>query len=167
VAAGVRTAFRAKTHRWRSWNQRWGITSYRGQDKRSTQRWPIPATGAEPMFSRLGPLSLPCRLSSLFIPLSHDALFRGALGGRLGPLGLFHAGLLSGRLISSKEGTWVLFHHDSSAAPHQTASPMRNQELCFSAFVLSATIASDNCRQLRNTRLRRAGSSRIVRRNQR
>ena len=27
------------------------------------------------------------------------------------------------RLISSNEGTWVLFHHDSSAAP-QTASPV-------------------------------------------
>jgi hypothetical protein len=34
-----------------------------------------------------------------------------------------HAGFLSGRLISSNEGTWVLFHHDSSAAP-QTASPV-------------------------------------------
>ena len=35
-------------------------------------------------------------------------------------------GLLSGRLISSNEGTWVLFHHDSSAAPQtvQTASPV-------------------------------------------
>src|SRR5712664_3912168 len=33
---------------------------------------------------------------------------------------------LSGRLISSNEGTWVLFHHDSSAAPQtvQTASPV-------------------------------------------
>ena len=32
----------------------------------------------------------------------------------------------SGRLISSNEGTWVLFHHDSSAAPQtvQTASPV-------------------------------------------
>jgi hypothetical protein len=37
-----------------------------------------------------------------------------------------HAGFLSGRLISSNEGTWVLFHHDSSAAPQtvQTASPV-------------------------------------------
>ena len=37
-----------------------------------------------------------------------------------------HAGFLSGRLISSYEGTWVLFHHDSSAAPQtvQTASPV-------------------------------------------
>ena len=34
-----------------------------------------------------------------------------------------HAGFLSGRLISSNEGTWVLCHHDSSAAP-QTASPV-------------------------------------------
>ena len=34
-----------------------------------------------------------------------------------------HVGFLSGRLISSNEGTWVLFHHDSSAAP-QTASPV-------------------------------------------
>ena len=34
-----------------------------------------------------------------------------------------HVGLLPGRLISSNEGTWVLFHHDSSAAP-QTASPV-------------------------------------------
>jgi hypothetical protein len=35
-------------------------------------------------------------------------------------------GFLSGRLISSNEGTWVLFHHDSSAAPQtvQTASPV-------------------------------------------
>ena len=32
-------------------------------------------------------------------------------------------GFLSGRLINSNEGTWVLFHHDSSAAP-QTASPV-------------------------------------------
>jgi hypothetical protein len=38
----------------------------------------------------------------------------------------FHAGVLSGRLTSSNEGTWVLFHHDSSAAPQtvQTASPV-------------------------------------------
>jgi hypothetical protein len=37
-----------------------------------------------------------------------------------------HAGFLSGRLISSNEGTCVLFHHDSSAAPQtvQTASPV-------------------------------------------
>jgi hypothetical protein len=37
-----------------------------------------------------------------------------------------HAGFLSGHLISSNEGTWVLFHHDSSAAPQtvQTASPV-------------------------------------------
>jgi hypothetical protein len=35
-------------------------------------------------------------------------------------------GFPSGRLISSNEGTWVLFHHDSSAAPQtvQTASPV-------------------------------------------
>ncbi len=35
-------------------------------------------------------------------------------------------GFLSGRLMSSNEGTWVLFHHDSSAAPQtvQTASPV-------------------------------------------
>jgi hypothetical protein len=35
-------------------------------------------------------------------------------------------GLLSGRLTSSNEGMWVLFHHDSSAAPQtvQTASPV-------------------------------------------
>jgi hypothetical protein len=34
--------------------------------------------------------------------------------------------LLSGRLTSSNEGMWVLFHHDSSAAPQtvQTASPV-------------------------------------------
>jgi hypothetical protein len=32
----------------------------------------------------------------------------------------------SGHLTSSNEGTWVLFHHDSSAAPQtvQTASPV-------------------------------------------
>jgi hypothetical protein len=37
-----------------------------------------------------------------------------------------HTGFLSGRLTSSNEGTWVLFHHDSSAAPQtvQTASPV-------------------------------------------
>jgi len=37
-----------------------------------------------------------------------------------------HAGFRSGRLTSSNEGTWVLFHHDSSAAPQtvQTASPV-------------------------------------------
>jgi hypothetical protein len=37
-----------------------------------------------------------------------------------------HAGFLSGRLMSSNEGTWVLFHHDSSAAVQnaQTASPV-------------------------------------------
>ena len=35
-------------------------------------------------------------------------------------------GFPSGRFISSNEGTWVLFHHDSSAAPQtvQTASPV-------------------------------------------
>jgi len=35
-------------------------------------------------------------------------------------------GFPSGRLISSNEGTWVLFHHDSSAAPQtvQIASPV-------------------------------------------
>ena len=35
-------------------------------------------------------------------------------------------GLPSGRLTSSNEGMWVLFHHDSSAAPQtvQTASPV-------------------------------------------
>ena len=37
-----------------------------------------------------------------------------------------YTGFLSGRLISSNDGTWVLFHHDSSAAPQtvQTASPV-------------------------------------------
>ena len=37
-----------------------------------------------------------------------------------------HAGFLSGRLISSNAGTWVLFPHDSSAVPQtaQTASPV-------------------------------------------
>jgi len=37
-----------------------------------------------------------------------------------------HAGFLSGRSISSYEGTWVLSDHDSSAAPQtvQTASPV-------------------------------------------
>ena len=36
-----------------------------------------------------------------------------------------HAGILSGRSISSNEGTWC-FHHDFSAAPQtaQTASPV-------------------------------------------
>ena len=38
----------------------------------------------------------------------------------------FLSGFLSGRLIGSNDGTWVLFHHDSSAAPQtmQTASPV-------------------------------------------
>ena len=37
-----------------------------------------------------------------------------------------HTGFLSGRSISSYEGTWVLSDHDSSAAPQtvQTASPV-------------------------------------------
>jgi hypothetical protein len=37
-----------------------------------------------------------------------------------------HTGFPSGRLTSSNEGTWVPFHHDSSAAPQtvQTASPV-------------------------------------------
>jgi hypothetical protein len=37
-----------------------------------------------------------------------------------------HAGFLSGRSISSYEGTWVLSTHDSSAAPQiaQIASPV-------------------------------------------
>lgn len=37
-----------------------------------------------------------------------------------------HTGFLSGRLTSSNEGTWVLVHHDSSAAPQtvQSASPV-------------------------------------------
>jgi len=36
-----------------------------------------------------------------------------------------HTGFPSGRLTSSNEGTWVLVHHDSSAAPQtvQSASP--------------------------------------------
>ena len=36
---------------------------------------------------------------------------------------------------------------------------MRYQELCFSAFVLSAAIASDNCRHSRNMRLRHPETS--------
>jgi hypothetical protein len=41
-------------------------------------------------------------------------------------LGASHSSFLSGRSISSYVGTWVLFHHDSSAAPQtvQTASPV-------------------------------------------
>ncbi len=37
-----------------------------------------------------------------------------------------HSSFLSGRSISSYVGTWVLSHHDSSAAPQtvQTASPV-------------------------------------------
>ena len=37
-----------------------------------------------------------------------------------------HSGFLSGRSVSSYVGTWVLSHHDSSAAPQtvQTASPV-------------------------------------------
>src|ERR1700722_16368221 len=37
-----------------------------------------------------------------------------------------HTGFSSGRLTSSNEGTWVLVHHDSSAAPQttQSASPV-------------------------------------------
>ena len=40
---------------------------------------------------------------------------------------------------------------------------MRYQEFCFSAFVLSTAIAFYDCRHSRNMRLRRAGSSPIVR----
>ena len=43
---------------------------------------------------------------------------------------------------------------------------VRYQELSFSAFVLSTAIAFYDCRHSRNMRLRRAGSSSIVRRNQ-
>jgi hypothetical protein len=44
--------------------------------------------------------------------------------GRFG--GACHPGFLSGRSISSYEGTWVLSTHDSSAAPQTTqiASPV-------------------------------------------
>jgi hypothetical protein len=51
-----------------------------------------------------------------------------------------HAGFLSGRLISSNEGTWVLFHHDSSAAPQtaQTASPVCGTKNFVSARLYSA-----------------------------
>ena len=37
-----------------------------------------------------------------------------------------HSGFLSGRLTSSNEGTWMLSHHASSAAPQtvQTAPPV-------------------------------------------
>ena len=51
----------------------------------------------------------------------------GELVGVPGAFGVAsHTGFLSGRLTSSNEGTWVLFHHDSSAAPQtmQTASPV-------------------------------------------
>ena len=34
-----------------------------------------------------------------------------------------HAGFLSGRLISSNEGTWVLFHHNSGADPSRPRHP--------------------------------------------
>jgi hypothetical protein len=61
-------------------------------------------------------------------------------------------------------GTWVLFHHDSSAAPQtvQTASPVCDTKNFvsvrlysaprFSTFVLGAAIASDNYRHSRNMR---------------
>jgi hypothetical protein len=54
-----------------------------------------------------------------------------------------HAGFLSGRLVRSNEGTWVLFHHDSSAAPQtvQTASPVCGTKNFISVRLYSAPLA--------------------------
>jgi hypothetical protein len=97
------------------------------------------------------------------------SLSRAASVGRptaLRPLG-GHTGFWSGRLTSSNVETWVLSNQDSNVAPQTCCvTGVRYQELCFSAFVLSTAIAWDDCRHFRNMRLRRAGSSRIVRCNQ-
>ena len=61
------------------------------------------------------------------------------------------SGFPSGRLTSSNVATWVLSNQDSSVAPQTLHG--------FSAFVLSAAIASDNCRHSRNMRLRHSETS--------
>jgi hypothetical protein len=76
-------------------------------------------------------------------------------GGGAGAIPRICANSSSGRLISSNVATWVLSNQDSNVAPQtsQDARPrVRHQELCFSAFVLGAAIASDNCRHCRNMR---------------
>ena len=67
-----------------------------------------------------------CSASACPVPAYIDDRF-SELVGVPGAFGVAsHTGFLSGRLTSSNEGTWVLFHHDSSAAPQtmQTASPV-------------------------------------------
>jgi hypothetical protein len=55
---------------------------------------------------------------------------------------------LSVRGRSISVGTWVLLHHDSSSTTDlaDRVIRMRFQELLFSAFVLGAAIALNNCR---------------------
>src|ERR1700737_3566989 len=72
-----------------------------------------------------------------------------------------HAGFSSGRLSSSNVGTWVVPNQDSSPADFTVCvTGVRHQELCFSAFVLSAASALENCHHSQNMRLRRESSSR-------
>jgi hypothetical protein len=77
------------------------------------------APKGEPKVSKLNGLCFPVRLRSienLRSPVLEHCQFCSERSASVG-------GLLSGRLTSSNEGMWVLFHHDSSAAP-QTASPV-------------------------------------------
>jgi hypothetical protein len=93
--------------------------------------------------------------------------FEAASVGRpiaLRPLGV-HTGFRSRRLTSSS-GNVGAFQPRLQRSPADftgCVTGVRYQELGFSAFVLSTTIALDDCRHFRNMRLRRAGSSQMVR----
>ena len=76
-------------------------------------------------------------------------ILRGVNGGA-GAILRLCAGFPSERLTSSNMATWVLSTQESNTAGYMAC--MRHQELCFSAFVLGAAIASDNCRHSRNMR---------------
>ena len=95
--------------------------------------------------------------------------FETALVGRptaLGPLGRVHTVWTVDQLECGNVGAFQPRLQRSPADFTGCVTGVRYQELCFSAFVLSTAIALDDCRHFRNMRLRRAGSSRIVRCNQ-
>jgi hypothetical protein len=101
-------------------------------------------------------------------PSSHDAIFRGRLSGPpYRPEAFGGSYGLSIRTVDQLEcGNVGAFQPRLQRSPADftgCVTGVRYQELGFSAFVLSTTIALDDCRHFRNMRLRRAGSSQMVR----
>jgi len=91
----------------------------------------VPAIYRIPPRTSSAPSTIRNILASQFIAATHNRTWIQALGGAIRSsttafMMANHTGFPSGRLTSSNEGTWMLSHHASNAAPQtvQTAPPV-------------------------------------------